>query len=214
MDNAIIKFVDNGNYFMELEGPNVSLYSITTLSASATITVTPLINIDDGDYFIIVTPITSYYAWLDKIGDSSGNPMPANLTEIHIDISTDVTTEDIADSINTTLNAITGLTTSINSSGEIELDIDDSGECVAPYDYNTGFIFSNQLNGENKNGLIKTSIPNNDVHVVKIYDAEYNSTLDVLTVLCKIRHKISLGKIGYEISYTTESKVINNWLFE
>jgi len=212
----IVKFVDDGSYFVELDGPTVTLKSVSPISASATIQVTDPSSIDDGDYFFINTPEQSFYVWMDKAGDGTADPNPAGFdtdSAILVDISGAGDASAVATAIQSVINGTEGLSAAINSEGNIEVDIDESGKCNAPSDYNTGFIFIDPLDGGASGGIIKQAVPNNDTSIVKVYDALYESSTDILVVLCKVKNITSLGKdVGSKVVYEVESQSVTDFV--
>jgi len=212
-----VKFVDDGSYFVELDGPSVVLKSSNPISASATVQVTAPAEIDDGDYFFINTPTRNYYIWMDKSGDGTANPNPSGFdtdSAVLVNISSSSVASDVATAIQSAINGTDGLSATVNSDGDIEIDVDDSGTCDAPYDYNTGFNFIEQLDGEDSGGIIKSAIPNNDNSIVDIYDVAYDASIDEMKVLCKVKDTISLGKnVGTKTIYKVEVQTVNGFIF-
>src|SRR6056297_1296301 len=137
----IVKFVDDGSYFVELDGPTVVLKSVDPIAASATIQVNDPSSIDDGDYFLVNTPEQGFYVWMDKSGDTSADPTPEGLDPILVDISGAGDAAAVAAAIQTAVNDTSGFSATVNSEGDVEIDVDTPGRCDAPSDYNTQFTF-------------------------------------------------------------------------
>jgi len=212
----LVKYVDDGNYFVELDGPAVTLRNVSALSSAATVQVTTPGDIDDGDYFVIYTPTQDFYVWMDKSGDGSADPSPTGFdtdSPILVDISAAADADAVATAIQSAVDGTSGLSASVNSDGDVELDVDDTGACSAPEDYNTGFTFSDQLDGEDSGGLVKEAVPNDDSSVVEVYDATYDSATDTLEALCRVKKTVSLGKdVGSKTTYSVESQTVSDFV--
>jgi len=94
---------DNGKTILRLGNKGVCESDILLPDTQA--------NMNDGGYFTF-TGIsgsgieTYYYGWFDKVGDGSGDPAPAGLTEVRIDISGDTTANDVRDTMIGVIDAL------------------------------------------------------------------------------------------------------------
>ncbi len=215
---SIVKFVDEKNWFVSLDGANVSLYTVTGLAASAVITPKPAEDLGDGDYFFLSDPDDTFVIWFDKVGDSSGEPEVSGIDTdnyVRVDISGDTTATEVGASLQSALDTLPTFTSTVNSDGDIEVDADDVGECKAPTDYNTGLTFSYILKGYNPNQLVKAAAPDPTMtDVVEVLDAEFTSATDTLYVVVKAKRKYDIDiRKGYRKEFRLEARTYNNWIF-
>jgi hypothetical protein len=106
-----------------------------------TVTTPGVTNITDGSYLMLygvdstTKAETTYYVWFDWVGDDSADPAPGG-TEIAVDISADVTDQNVSDAIAAAINAVGdfgaansgGLTTTVtNATIGVCTDIVDTG---------------------------------------------------------------------------------------
>jgi len=207
MLDSIVKFVDSNNYFVASEGPLVNLYTVAASASSATIETIVKEDIDAGDYLIIPTPTTTYYAWMDTSGSATtDDPDPTGFDTdagIRVAISGATTAASVATILAAAIDGVTGLTAAVNSYGDVEVDVDAAGECDPISDFSCGFTLTQVLGGADANGLIKAATPNSDARVVEVKDIEYVSSTDILTVLVKIKTKTLTDSSNPESGYTT-----------
>lgn len=81
-------------------------------------------NIGDGDYFLLqgisgTYVRTTYYVWFDKQGAEQADPAPTGYTKLTVDISGDVTAQNVSDAITAAIHAV-GNFTAANGAGASE----------------------------------------------------------------------------------------------
>ena len=214
-----IKFVDSGAFYVECDGNGVALYTVSALASSATVECAAAAAIDAGDYLIIPTPTTTYYAWMDKNGDgTTQDPAPDGYDTdagIQVDISGATTAAQVAIALAAAIDGVTGLTGAVSAVTGVDIDVDATGSCDAISDFSTGFTLSSVLGGKAAFDLVKSGTPNNDLTIVDVYDATYSASTDSLVVLAKVKATTAVnspttGLVGSGYSYVYSYKTITH----
>jgi len=218
-----IKFVDNKNFFVSLDGPTISLYTTFGLTSSATIT--PHNNLKQYTYFRISTLTKDYHFWIDKIGDSTPPDIenPIRIDTSTIDSSYDhpeddycspappIPPEDLINAINDTINSIDELDSTIENDS-IVVTCNEVGDYDEPKDVNTGFLFTYQLKGYDKCSLLKSGAFGKDI--IEVLDVDFTGSTDTLELLVKRKQRIDFGReIGFRKDYNFQYLKIENWVF-
>jgi len=200
-----VKFVDNNNFYISINGPTISIYTSFGLSAFSIINTTN-VELVHGSYFFISSPNRNYCVWFDMIGDDPPD-IDINTEVIRVDMSSGTVSENLI----STFNTISEFNIT-NDYDLLELQCTIIGNCKAPHDYNTGFNFLYQLDGYDPNELVKTD--QFEGSIVEILDADYSSSTDRLELLVKRFKKTELGvDVGYLKEFDFVYKSVNNWFF-
>ena|SRR6056297_1406925 len=200
-----VKFVDNNNFYISINGPTISIYTSFGLSAFSIIDTTN-VELVHGSYFFISSPNRNYCVWFDMIGDDPPD-IDINTEVIRVDMSSGTVSENLI----STFNTISEFNIT-NDYDLLELQCTIIGNCKAPHDYNTGFNFLYQLDGYDPNELVKTD--QFEGSIVEILDADYSSSTDRLELLVKRFKKTELGvDVGYLKEFDFVYKSVNNWFF-
>ena len=126
---------------------NINYYGGNTAEINE-ITVLPAGSITDGSHFLISSPTEDYYVWYDTVGDASGDPNIANRTGIRIDISADITANDVAVSTAATINSLDYFSVPVPTGDTIMITNSVLGSADNAVDHNTGFNVNTIFNGE------------------------------------------------------------------
>jgi hypothetical protein len=205
---SYVKFVDNNNFYILLNGPTISIYTSFGLSAFSIIEINNENELVHGSYFYISSPNKTYCVWFDMIGDTPPDDIDINIDIIRVDMSSGTITENLI----STFDTLSEFNITLTEDNLLELQCALIGNCNAPHDYNTGFNFLYQLNGYNPNSLVKTSQFGKSV--VEILDADYTSSTDTLELVIRKFKRTELGKdIGYLKEFDLSYKSIKNWFF-
>lgn len=216
MSESIVKFVNSGSHFVEVEGSVVNLYTVSSTASSATVETVAVASLDEGDYIIIPTPTTTYYVWMDISGSpTTDDPEVADCTGIRVNISSQTTAAEVATVLAAAVTAVSGLTAVVNSGGDVEIDVDTAGECDAISDFSCGFTLTDVWSGYAANTLVKSGTPNSDPRVVEVKDVTYSSTTDSLVALSKVKTTTEITEdhpeTGYTIVYSYETITDSDW---
>lgn len=213
-----VKFVDDGAFYVECDGPGVALYTVNKIASSATVECIAKADLDEGDYLIIPTPTTTYYAWMDITGDgTTDDPAPDGYDTdagIQVDISGVTTAAQVATILAAAIDGVTGLSAASDDI-YVDIDVDTTGACDSISDYSCGFTLTAVLGGKDENELVKSGVPNSDTSIVDILDATYSSTTDTLVVLAKTKattavNNPSTGLVGSGYNYTYSYEAITH----
>jgi flagellar hook-associated protein 3 FlgL len=135
-----IPFERDENYNIIYSGGNVQeVTQITTVAPGS---------ISDGDHFFLSSVTEDYYVWYDTDGDGLGDPEIANRRGIRIDISTDVTANDVAISTAAEVNALSDFSVPIPTADIITITNNTPGRANASVDQSTGFSFNTFVEGD------------------------------------------------------------------
>ena len=216
MLDSIVKFVDSNSYFISSEGPVVSLYTVAASASAAVVTTIAKASLTAGDYIIIPTPTTTYYAWMDITGHATTDDPEANGTGIRVAISAATTAANVATILASAVTGVSGLTAAVNTDGDVEIDVDTAGECEPISDFSCGFTLSSVIGGADANGLLKSGTPNSDTSIVELRDIAYAASTDTLTTLAKVKSRVAIDGTNPETGYTTtfsyEAIADTNWV--
>lgn len=219
MLETVVKFVDDGNYFISSEGPTVRLFTVNAMVSSGTITVKAKADFDSGDYLVLPTPEITYYVWFDGNGDgTTDDPEPTGFetdSGVVVDISSLTTAEEIAFALATAVGALENVSATANSDGDVDILVGTAGACAPISDPTCGFTLSNILGGIDAGGIVKTGTPSMANRIEEIRDLDYVSSTDTLTSLAKVKTKVlstDPRRPGY--IKTSEWRVITdtNWV--
>lgn len=126
-------------------------FTIATVAASALTT---------GDYFDFNSLTTGYRVWIDK-DTGGGTPAAGGRTLVEVDVAAADTNAQVATAIQTALDALTGVTATVNSS-TVTVVLDDQGTATAPADgtggADTGFTFTVTKTGRSKSAPFSATI--------------------------------------------------------
>jgi hypothetical protein len=214
-----VKFVDDGAFYVECDGPGVALYTVNKIASSATVECIVAADLDAGDYLIIPTPTTTYYAWMDITGDgTTDDPAPDGYDTdagIQVDVSGATTAAQVATALATAIDGVTGLSAAVSDSIYVDIDVDATGACDPISDFSCGFTLTAVLGGKDENELVKSGVPNSDTSIVNIVDVTYSSTTDTLVVLAKTKtttpvNNPSTGLVGSGYNYIYSYEAITH----
>jgi len=195
MLETVVKFVDDGDYFITAEGNGIRLYTVNAMASSGTITVTAKSEFDTGDYLIVPTPDSTYYVWFDKTGDgTTDDPAPSGFDTdagVVVDVSGGVSTAaDVATALANALDELEDVDASVDIEGDVNIKAGIAGSCNAISDPTCGFTLSNILGGIDAGGVVKTGTTSLGNRVEEIRDLDYVSDTDTLTTLAKVKTKV------------------------
>jgi hypothetical protein len=194
MLETVVKFVDDGDYFITAEGNSIRLYTVNAMASSGTITVTAKSEFDAGDYLIVPTPDSTYYVWFDKTGDgTTDDPAPSGFDTdagVVVDVSDVSTAVDVATALANALDALEDVAAAVDSDGDVNIVVETAGSCNAISDPTCGFTLSNILGGIDAGGVVKTGTTSKGNRVEEIRDLDYVSSTDTLTTLAKVETKV------------------------
>jgi len=220
MLETVVKFVDDGDFFMTSEGPNVRLFTVNPIPATGSITVKSKSEFDSGDYLILPTPEIKYYVWFDKNGDGvTDDPSPVGFetdAAVVVDVSSITTAEQIASALATALDDLENINAVVNTENDVQFILTTAGECDPISDPTCGFALTNVLGGINAGGVVKTGFPSMSNRIEEVRDLDYDSSTDTLIVLAKVKTKTNINiKDNPGYIKTSEWRVIKDtpWVF-
>ena len=214
------KFVDSKNFFVETTGASVTLYSTAGIPGSANIETVAKASITDASYFFVETKDKRYCVWFDKTGSTTAPVVSGIDTDnyVKVNVSADTTAGDVATRLAAALDAVSGVSSEVNSDGLVEIVIDDVGTYLAPTNGNSEMVFSGKIKGYSPNEFVKFSNLNNlgKKDIIEVLDVDYNSTTDVLSVVGKVFNKTVVDANIREADrkdFWVESRTFSNWIF-
>jgi len=90
-------------------------FDVTGVAEISTVVAIAKASLSNGEYFKLwmadgTGGWTAYYVYMDVTGTQDGDPAPTGFTKIRCNISGDTSNQDVSDTIQSAINAITGLT--------------------------------------------------------------------------------------------------------
>ena len=214
------KFVDSKNFFVEVSGPSVYLYTTAGIPGSGNVEPVAKANIVVSSYFLIPTNNGDYCVWFDKTGSNTAPVVSGIDTDkyVRVNVSADTTSGDVGTRMVTAIDAITGVSAEANSDGIVEIAVDDAGTYLPISDGNSGLDFTSLIKGYAANELVKFGNLNQlgKKDLLDIFDIDYNSTTDTLVVVGRVKNTTVITKTIREtnrVDFWVESRSFSNWIF-